>query len=161
MSRPKKDRYYLDIARSVSARSPCTRRKFGAIIVVEDSIASTGYNGPARGVDNCSLGCLKDKKDAKQYAGYDWCPAVHAEENAVINAARNGVSVMGGTLYILGVRPGGETTVSEPCKRCSRVLVNAGIARVVTMDKSGEVVEYTPRDWVNRDDRWYKENMRD
>jgi len=90
MGRISKVEYYLEIAKVVSLRSPCLRRKFGAIIVVNDAIVSTGYNGPARGVNNCELGCLKDKVDAPHYGGYEWCPAVHAEENAIVNAARNG-----------------------------------------------------------------------
>jgi dCMP deaminase len=152
--RPSWDDYYLGIARAVAGRSPCLRRKVGAIIVVSDAIVSTGYNGPARGVDNCSLGCLKDKKDAPVYAGYNWCPAVHAEENAIINAARNGVSVLGGTLYLVGVKPDGTPRETVPCRRCSRALINAGVER------EGKQVEIKTADWVREDNDWYHKGMK-
>ncbi len=159
MERPDKTRYYLDIAIAVSERSPCVRRKFGAIIVVNDAIVSTGYNGPARGVSDCELGCLKDRVKAPHYAGYDWCPAVHAEENAVVNAARNGSKVLGGVLYIVGRTPDGKLTESVPCKRCRRIIINAGISRVVTVNEQGKIIEYDPKEWIEEDSRWYLENM--
>ena len=160
VKRPVKNIYYLEIAKAIAQRSPCSRRRFGAIIVVNDAIVSTGYNGPARGVNNCEMGCLKDKMKAEEYAGYDWCPAVHAEENAVINAARNGNAVKGGILYILGQRQDGTITESHPCKRCARVLVNAGIERVVTMNAMGEIISFRAEDFVKEDNTWYEENMK-
>ncbi len=160
MKRLSRDEYYLGIAKSISKRSPCTRRQFGAIIVVNDAIVSTGYNGPARGVNNCSLGCLKDKMGSKEYSGYEDCPAVHAEENAVINAARNGTSVLGGILYILGVRPDGTSNKSHPCNRCSRIIINSGIIRVVTVDAEGKLIVYDPKDWIKRDNEWYEGGMK-
>ncbi len=90
MDRPDKDRYFLDIALSVAARSTCTRRKFGAVIVKDSTIVGTGYNGTARGVVNCyEVGCIKDEMESPQGAAYDYCPAVHAEENAIINSNRS------------------------------------------------------------------------
>ncbi|HDR53716.1 MAG TPA: dCMP deaminase family protein [archaeon] len=161
LQRPSKDRYYLEIAKTVALRSPCTRRQLGAIVVVDDTIVSTGYNGPARGVNNCELGCLKDKKNESTYVGYNWCHAVHAEENAVVNAARNGNKVLGGTMFILGTRPAtGEIAESWPCDRCSRIIINAGIIRVVTLDKEGNVKEFDPKAWVERDNKWYADNMK-
>jgi dCMP deaminase len=160
MARPDKDTYYLGIAKAISARSPCLRRQFGAIIVVGDAIVSTGYNGPARGVNNCSLGCLKDKMKAPSYSAYDWCPGVHAEENAVVNAARSGVSVLGGTIYVVGITPDGKETVSKPCNRCSRIIINAGIKKVVTIDGPGKVLVYNPEDWAKEDTKWYETNMK-
>jgi len=160
MPRPSKDQYYLDIARAVSERSPCIRRKVGAIVVVNDAIASTGYNGPARGVDNCSLGCLKDKKGAGRYSGYDWCPGVHAEENAIINAARSGVSTLGGTLFIVAEKPDGSFITAEPCNRCRRVLINAGIVRLVTIDEKNKIIEHYAKEWVDADNEWYRTNMK-
>ena len=160
MDRPSKKEYYLGIARAVSARSPCIRRKFGAIIVVNDAIVSTGFNGPARGASDCSLGCLKDKMNLPHYSGYDWCPAVHAEENAVVNAARNGSSVLGGTLYIVGMTPEGQLTESVPCKRCRRIIINAGIKKVVTVNKDGKMIEYDPAKWAKEDSEWYEKNMK-
>jgi dCMP deaminase len=97
--RPPKDEYYLEIAKAVAQRSPCIRRKYGAVIVKNDAIVSTGYNGPARGVINCfEVGCIKDLQNLPHGMAYEDCPGVHAEENAVVNAARNGSNVLGGIL---------------------------------------------------------------
>ncbi len=160
MSRPDKDMYYLKIAEAVGARSPCLRRKFGAIMVVNDAIVSTGYNGPARGSVNCEeTGCLKDMANAPAYAAYDLCPAVHAEENTVINAARNGVSVYGGTLYIVGKYPDGRLAPSYPCDRCKRVLINSGVKQVVTIDEKGNVIKFNVDDWIDYDKRTYIEKI--
>ncbi|HHF59354.1 MAG TPA: dCMP deaminase family protein, partial [Thermoplasmatales archaeon] len=122
-----KDLYYLNIAKAVAKRSPCIRRRFGAIIVKDDTIVSTGYNGPARGSVNCDeVGCLKDVMNLPPYTGYDYCPAVHAEENALLNAARHGSSVIGGTLYLYGESPDGSITEEgKPCDRCKRALINS------------------------------------
>jgi len=158
-TRPSKEKYYLDIAKAVAARSPCLRRRFGAIIVVHDAIVSTGYNGPARGVINCAeIGCLKDLVNAPEYAAYDYCPAVHAEENAIINAARNGSAVKGGTIYIYGeyVKTG-QPSESIPCDRCKRAIINAGIVEVITSNAKGEIVKYKVEDRVKYDtDRYVK-----
>lgn len=154
--RPDKPYYYLGIAKAVSKRSPCLRRKFGAVIVVDDSIVSTGYNGPARGVVNCEeVGCIKDIKGIPHYEGYDVCPAVHAEENAVINAARTGAKILDGDLYIYGETPEGKPTPSHPCDRCKRVLINAGINDVVTMNTEGDIVVYEVKKWVDEDTKKY------
>ena len=154
--RPDKYHYYLGIAKEVSKRSPCLRRKFGAVIVVDDAIVSTGYNGPARGVINCDeVGCAKDLKGVPHYEGYGVCPAVHAEENAVINAARNGVRIKDGDLYIYGETPNGEPTPSHPCDRCRRVLINAGISDVITMDTEGDVIVYEVEKWIDEDTKKY------
>ncbi len=90
MDRPGKTKYFLDIALSVAARSTCLRRKFGAVIVKGDNIVGTGYNGNARGVINCyEVGCIKDMMDLPANKAYDLCPAVHAEENAIINSSQS------------------------------------------------------------------------
>ena len=151
--RPEKDIYYLNIARAVAQRSPCIRRKFGAIIVKNDSIVSTGYNGPARGSVNCDeVGCLKDILNLPHYSGYDFCPAVHAEENALLNAARHGSSVLGAILYLYGESPDGEVVEEgKPCDRCKRALINAGIDEVVTIRPDGKIVRYKVSDWARED----------
>jgi dCMP deaminase len=155
--RPPKDEYYLGIAEAVSKRSTCSRRKFGAIIVKGDAIVSTGYNGPARGVVNClEVGCLKDESDAAEYESYDLCTAVHAEENAIINAARQGVAVFGGTLYIYGKYPKtGRLTEAKPCDRCKRALINAGIKIVVIKKADGGIEKIQTDDWVTEDSGKY------
>ncbi len=160
--RPSKDEYYLGIAKAVSRRSTCTRRKFGAIIVKDDAIVATGYNGSARGVVNClEVGCLKDKVNAPEYAGYDYCIAVHAEENAIINAARHGVSVLDGTLYIYGeyVKTG-ELTEANPCDRCKRAIINAGIKMVVIKKANGGIEKIPAHRWVKEDSEKYLKQLK-
>jgi len=148
-----KEEYYLGIAKAVALRSPCLRRKYGAIIVKNDAIVSTGYNGPARGSTNCEeVGCIKEILNLPHYSGYDYCPAVHAEENAVINAARNGNSVIDGTLYLYGIDVKTNKPVAGmPCPRCKRVLINAGIKEVVTIDESGNITKYDVQNWTKED----------
>jgi len=152
-----KEEYYLGIAKAVALRSPCLRRKYGAIIVKNDAIVSTGYNGPARGSTNCEeMGCIKEILNLPHYSGYDYCPAVHAEENAVINAARNGNSVIDGTLYLYGIDVKTNKPVAGmPCPRCKRVLINAGIKEVVTIDESGNITKYDVKSWVEEDKNRY------
>lgn len=131
------------------------RRRFGAIIVKNDVIVSSGYNGSARGVVNCeSVGCLKDKLNIPHYEGYDYCIGVHAEENAVINAARSGNSTLNGVMYISGedVKTG-EEVEPRPCSRCRRVLINAGIAEIVI--KKQKIVHIKTKDWVAEDTKSY------
>jgi dCMP deaminase len=152
-----KEEYYLGIAKAVALRSPCLRRKYGAIIVKNDAIVSTGYNGPARGSTNCEeVGCIKEILNLPHYSGYDYCPAVHAEENAVINAARTGNSVIDGTLYLYGIDVKTNKPVAGmPCPRCKRVLINAGIKEVVTIDESGNITKYDVKSWVEEDKNTY------
>lgn len=156
--RPTKDEYYLEIAKAVGLRSPCLRKKFGAIIVRNDAIVSTGYNGPPRGGVNCyDIGCLREKMNRPHYSAYDdSCPAVHAEENCIVNAARNGAKVLGGTLYIQGVSPeDGSLVESRPCHRCRRALINAGIETVVTRNTGGEIIHYNVVEWIREDTEDY------
>jgi dCMP deaminase len=152
-----KEEYYLGIAKAVALRSPCLRRKYGAIIVKNDTIVSTGYNGPARGSTNCEeVGCIKEILNLPHYSGYDYCPAVHAEENAVINATRNGNSVIDGTLYLYGIDVKTNKPVAGmPCPRCKRVLINAGIKEVVTIDESGNITKYDVKSWIEEDKNRY------
>lgn len=160
LTRPSKDEYYLEIAKSIALRSPCSRRKYGAIVVKNDTIVSTGYNGSARGVVNCvDVGCIKDELDAPHGEAYEDCPAVHAEENAVINAARNGNSVLGGVLYISGVDKDGKLVEADPCYRCKRVLINAGIERVIIRKADGGIKSVNVSEWVSEDTKSYLEKL--
>jgi len=156
-TRPGKDEYYLGIAKAVCQRSPCIRRQFGAIVVKDDVVVSAGYNGPARGVVNCTeAGCLKDELNLPHYSGYDWCPGVHAEENSIINAARHGTSVLGGTLYLYGQEFGNGTHIEgKPCNRCKRAIINAGIKEVVTMGTDGRIIRFKVSNWVKEDTKNY------
>ena len=156
-----KDEYYLNIAYAVAQRSPCLRRKVGAIIVKNDVILSTGYNGPPRKTINCDeVGCLKDAVNAPHASGWEWCPAVHAEENSIINAARQGVSILGGTMYIAGeYLVDAPLDAAEPCDRCKKAIINAGIKEVVIRRTDGSIKRYDVKRWIEREKRDYLEKM--
>jgi len=160
-NRPPKQIYYLEIAKSVSKRSSCIRRQYGAVIVKNDTVVSAGYNGPARGVVNCfEEGCVKEILNLPHGKAYEDCPAVHAEENAIINAARHGAEVLGGILYIAGQN--GEENLVEaiPCDRCKRTIINAGIEKVVMLTKEGKAKEALVSDWVKKDTEKYLEKIK-
>ena len=146
MERPTKDRYYLGIALEVSKRSTCMRRQYGAVIVKNDEIIATGYNGAPRGYRNCSDQgfCLRDKLNCEKGSGYEFCPAVHAEQNAMLSASRN--EMMGSTIYINGTEANGKQANSYPCNICARMICNSGIERVVCLDTNGEIVSVSPAD---------------
>lgn len=129
-NRISKEEYYLDIARAVSQRSTCLKKRYGAIVVKNDQILSTGFNGPARGEPHCEV-CTKVKSN-KDMEEYLHCPACHAEMNCIIQAARK--DMIGATLYLVGVNAfsGAEMSVVEPCQICLRLIKNAGIDKVVT-----------------------------
>ncbi len=125
--------YYLNIARAVSKRSTCMRRQYGAVIVKNDEIISTGYNGSHRGADNCcDVGvCWREAHGIPHGQQYEKCVAVHAEQNAIISAARS--DMIGSTLYLAGFE-GENEIVAEPCLICHKMIMNAGIARVVNIN---------------------------
>lgn len=136
-SRPDKGAYYLNIAKAVSERSTCLRRQYGAIIVKNDEIISTGYNGAPRGEENCcDCGeCYRAKHKIPHGERYEECVAVHAEANAIISASRR--DMIGATLYLYGSE-NGKIINAEPCKMCERLIRNAGIDVVVTSgDENG------------------------
>lgn len=132
--RPSKTKYYLDIAAAVSARSTCIRRQYGAVIVKNDAIVSTGYNGSARGLTNCcDMGeCYREAHNVPHGQQYEKCEAVHAEANAIINATRD--EMCGATLYLAGFENGERMTNPVPCEMCMRLIINAGIGRIVTKE---------------------------
>ena len=135
--RPSKDRYYLDIAAVVASRSTCLRRQYGAVIVKDDEIISTGYNGGIRGgVNCCEIGeCQREKFVIPHGEQYEKCYAVHAEQNAIISVSRR--DMIGATLYLAGFENGQRMPSSEvfPCYICQKMLWNAGIRLVVTNDR--------------------------
>lgn len=134
-NRPEKEAYYLSIARAVAARSTCLRRQYGAVIVKNDEIVATGYNGAPRGDANCSdVGeCYRQRMGVPHGEQYEKCVAVHAEQNAIISASRN--EMMGATLYLYGYDVMADQELSaEPCLLCQRMVKNAGILRVVNRD---------------------------
>ncbi len=152
MERVSKINYYLDIAESVLERGTCLRNNYGSIIVKNDEIISTGYNGAPRGRDNClDLGyCLKN--DMPSGKGYERCRAVHSEQNAMISAARK--DMIGATLYMVGInkRNNQYVTDNEPCTFCKRMLINAGIKEVVMRDTKTEYRIAQVSDWIKNDD---------
>jgi dCMP deaminase len=159
MDRPNKDMYFLGIAQSVSERSTCMRRKFGAVIVKDSTIVGTGYNGTARGVVNCyEVGCIKDEMESPRGQAYDYCPAVHAEENAIINSNRS--DRIGATLYIAGRDNEGKLTMALPCQRCQRKIMNSQIKEVVILSSSGEAVHYDVTDYAKEDTEWYLDALK-
>ena len=132
MSRPSKIKYYLDIAAAVAARSTCLRRQYGAVIVKNDAIVATGYNGSARGWINCSdLGqCDRERNNIPHGQQYEKCKAVHAEANAIIQGDRD--AMFGADLYLVGFENGQRLPEVEPCEMCQRMIVNANIRHVYT-----------------------------
>jgi dCMP deaminase len=152
--RKDKINYYLDIAQSVSERSTCLRRHFGAVIVKNDEIISTGYNGAPRGRKNCDeLGyCYRDKLNIPRGERYELCRSVHAEQNAIISASRK--DTIGATLYMVGVnaKTGEIEAGSTSCMMCKRVVINAGIEKVIVREPDSKYSEYSVEDWINNDD---------
>ena len=134
MARPSKTAYYLNLARAVSLRSTCLRRQYGAVIVKDDRIISTGYNGSARNEPNCcdSGVCWREANGIPHGERYELCMAVHAEENAIVNA--NPTDMVGATLYLAGTEGGKPIEHPEPCLQCGRRIRNAQIGRVVTCE---------------------------
>ena len=154
MHRREKINYYLDIAQTVAERSTCLRKMYGAIIVKNDSIISTGYNGAPRGRKNCSdLGvCMRDKLGIPRGERYELCRSVHAEANAIIAAPRD--QMLGATLYMVCVNS--KTRELEPgtssCMMCKRQVINAGISQVVVRDTKDEFRVIDVNEWIDNDD---------
>ena len=120
--RPSWDRYFMDIAHVAATRSNCSRRQVAAVLVRDKQVVSTGYNGTPRGVKNCSDGgCPRCNSDVPSGEGLHQCLCSHAEENAIVQAAYNGIAVKGCTLY----------TTFSPCLLCAKMIINAGIVEVV------------------------------
>ena len=152
--RTSKEMYYLDIADAVQMRSTCLRRKYGAIIVRNDEIISTGYNGAPRGRANCtSLGvCTRERLNIPSGERYELCRSVHAEANAIISAARQ--DMLGGTLYLVGrdAKTGDFLKDTMPCSMCKRLIINAGLTQVVVRTGEDSYDTIHARDWVFNDD---------
>ncbi|MDR1397507.1 MAG: dCMP deaminase family protein [Desulfarculales bacterium] len=161
MRRPSKDEYYLNMARQVSQRGTCLRRRYGAVIVKDDQIISTGYAGAPRGVLNCDeLGvCERVKQNVPSGQRYELCRSVHAEMNAVIHASRQ--QTIGATLYLHGddLSSGRMIADPEPCQLCRRVIINAGISSVVSFRENGAVRRTPVTEWVEEENREARETL--
>ena len=154
MERRDKENYYLDIAETVAERGTCLRRNFGAIIVKNDQIISTGYVGAPRGRENCcDLGyCTREAMQVPSGERYELCRSVHAEANAIIHASRN--DTLGGTLYLVGKNAADNSYVENaaPCSMCKRMIINAGIVRVIIRNTKDSFTSVNVDDWIYNDE---------
>lgn len=154
MQRRDKINYYLDIAQTVAKRGTCLRRKFGAIIVKNDEIISTGYAGAPRGRQNCSdIGvCTREKLKIPRGQRYEMCRSVHAEANAIISAPRR--DMMGASIYIACIEPetGALVADTNSCSMCKRMIINAGIEKVYIRDDENNFRVCDVNDWIENDD---------
>ncbi len=154
MPRISKENYYLDIAETVIERATCLRRCYGAIIVKNDEIISTGYNGAPRGRCNCvDMGrCTRAELNIPQGQRYELCRSVHAEANAIISAARR--DMVGGTLYLAGknAATGELLHDTSSCSMCRRLIINAGLSKVICRTGKDTYTVTDVQDWISGDD---------
>ena len=154
MERVDKTNYYLNIAETVSQRGTCIRNNYGSVIVKNDEIISTGYTGAPRGRKNCiDLGyCRRKVNNTPSGAGYELCRSVHSEQNAIISSDRK--SMIGSTLYLVGInkRTVEYITDNEPCTLCKRMIINAGIEKVVMRDDKENYRVEMVSNWIENDD---------
>ncbi len=154
MTRVSKENYYLDIAQTVATRSTCLRKSFGAIIVKNDIIVSTGYNGAPRGRKNCSdlCNCTRDELKIPRGERYELCRSVHSEANAIIAASRE--QMLGATLYMacLDSKTGELVPDTNSCAMCKKMIINAGIEQVVIRNTPTDYSVIKVSDWINDDD---------
>ena len=160
MKRIEKENYYLDIAQTVLERSTCLRRCYGAIIVRNDEIVATGYNGAPRGRKNCvDLGfCVREQMRVPRGERYELCRSVHAEANAIISASRN--ECIGADLYLVGkdAKTGEILGDATSCSMCRRTIINAGIRRVVIRNTPTEFTIVPVQQWIDDDESLFDLN---
>ena len=153
-NRRDKVNYYLDLAETVAQRGTCLRRKYGAVIVNNDEVVSTGYVGAPRGRRNCSdIGkCIRNELNIPRGERYELCRSVHAEANAIISASR--AQMLGADLYLAGVDAvtGEYVANSNSCSMCKRQIINAGIKRVYVRDTKDEYRMIEVQEWIDNDD---------
>lgn len=154
MERRDKINYYLDLAEVVSKRGTCLRRAYGAVIVKNDQVISTGYVGAPRGRQNCSdLGkCIREELQIPRGERYELCRSVHAETNAIISASRQ--DMIGASLFLVGIDvPTGEYVKnSSSCSMCKRQIINSGIEKVYIRDTADEYRVVEVQDWIDNDE---------
>ncbi len=154
MKRIDKINYYLDIAEAVLERSTCIRRMFGAIIVKNDEIIATGFNGSPRGRENCcDLNyCLREKLNIPRGERYEMCRSVHAEQNAIISASRK--DLIGSTLYLVGKEADNHEYIvnSNPCSLCKKMIINSGIQKIIIRDSKTEYRIIDVKEYIDNDD---------
>ncbi len=146
--------YYLNIAEACAQRSTCLRRRYGAVLVKNDQIIATGYNGAPRGRKNCiDVGwCIRNELKIPRGTRQELCRAVHAEENVIINASRE--QMIDSTLYVTGIECENGKIVEggKPCRQCINRIINAGIKEVYIKDIDNKFMRYDVKDWIEQDD---------
>lgn len=154
MKRTDKKNYYLDIAETVLERGTCLRRNFGAIIVKNDQIVSTGYVGAPRGRKNCiDMGvCVREQNNIPRGERYELCRSVHAEANAIIHASRD--AMIGSTLYLVGkdAKTGEYVENACACSMCKRMIINAGIKKVIIRNNKDKFTAIYVDEWIQNDE---------
>ena len=154
MGRRDKVNYYLDLAEVVSQRCTCIRRHYGAVIVKNDEVISTGYVGAPRGRKNCSdIGeCIRTKMKIPRGERYELCRSVHAEANAIISASRD--EMIGSSLYLVGIEVDSGSYIENSCccSMCKRLVINAGIEKVYLRDTKDEFREVMVSEWIENDE---------
>ena len=149
-----KHNYYLDIAESVLERSTCLRRHYGAVIVKNDEIISTGYNGAPRGRQNCIdlKKCVREELKVPSGKQYELCRSVHAEQNAIISASRK--DLLDSTLYLTGkeAKTNAYTKYNRPCTMCTRFIINAGIKKLIIRDDKENYHIMDVKEFIENDD---------
>ena len=154
MERRDKINYYLDVAEVTLERGTCLRRNFGAVIVKNDEIISTGYTGAPRGCKNCCdlKYCLREKLEVPRGQRYELCRSVHAEQNAIISASRD--ELTGSTLYLVGkdAKTGEYVEKASPCMLCKRFIINAGIVKIIARENKEKYITYDVNKWINEED---------
>ncbi len=148
--RPDWDEYFIGIAKAVSARATCLRRKYGTAITKDNIIVSTGYNGAPSGMKDClDVGkCTRKELRIPHGERYELCHSVHAEANAMIRASAD--ELRGSTIYISGIDDGSSECYSEPCMMCKRMILNSKIARVVYSDGNNGFIVIDPKKWLKK-----------
>ena len=154
MERRDKTNYYLDLAEVVAKRSTCLRRHYGAVIVKNDEVISTGYVGAPRGRKNCTDtgNCVRELLQIPRGERYELCRSVHAEQNAIISASRD--KMIGSTMYLAGydAKTGEYIPKSNSCSLCKKMIINAGIEKVIVRDDKDEYREVMVQDWIDNDE---------
>ena len=152
--RPTKIEYYLNLAKEVSTRSTCLRRKYGSILVKDDVIIATGYNGSPRGTINCNdLGyCRREQLGVKRGEQLQLCRAVHSEQNCIINASRE--QMIGSTLYLYGIEVSTNEIIKDldSCQLCKKLIINSGIEKVIFARPNKQYEIQLVKDWVLNDE---------
>mgnify|MGYP000176885912 CR=1 FL=1 len=153
MERIDKNNYYLDIAEAVLERSTCLRRKYGAVIVNNDEIISTGYNGSPRGCTNCNEkgSCIREELNVPRGTKYELCSSVHAEQNALLSASRK--DTIAADIYLVGKNSRDDSLInnSEPCSLCKKLLINSGIKNVYIRNSRRKYMIISVQSWVDNE----------